>query len=130
MPLVRYFLFTGGMLLGLLFLADWYFPKPVAAATSTDIDRSVIRIHSSHRWPAAVRIDTGIAMPNAPLPAMIADETPVAVPAASVRQAYAHVPPPSPKVAKRPPRHARSVSRLSMRETPHKRSVNLLSAAW
>jgi hypothetical protein len=90
MPLVRYFLFTSGMLLGLLFLSDWYFPRPVAAAASTDIDRSVIRIHSSRRWPAAIRIDTSIAMPNVPLPAMIAGETPVAVPAASVRQAYAH----------------------------------------
>jgi hypothetical protein len=49
MPLVRYFVFTGGMLLGLLVLADWYFPMQASVAAHDNVDRSIIRIHSSHK---------------------------------------------------------------------------------
>ena len=60
MPVVRYFVIVGGMLLGLLFFADWYFPTSTAATAGadTDVDRSIIRIHSLHKWPAAIRMDT------------------------------------------------------------------------
>lgn len=48
MPVARYFLFVGGVLLALLFLSDAYAPKlPVVSATETSVDRvdrSVIRI--------------------------------------------------------------------------------------
>ena len=66
MPLVRYFVFVGGMLLGLLFLADWYFPASTAATAiaDNDVDRSIIRIHSSHKWPAAIQMDTRAPMPR------------------------------------------------------------------
>lgn len=58
MLLVRYFVFTGGLVLGLLFLCNWYFPTPAPVVAQNDIDRSIIRIHSRHRWPEAIRIDT------------------------------------------------------------------------
>jgi hypothetical protein len=59
MPLGRYFAYVGGLLLALLFLIDWYVPQTTAARPAyADIDRSVIRIHSAHRWPAAVVFDT------------------------------------------------------------------------
>jgi hypothetical protein len=59
MPLGRYFAFVGGSLLVLLFLIDWYAPQTTAARpANADIDRSTIRIHSAHRWPAAVVFDT------------------------------------------------------------------------
>jgi hypothetical protein len=61
MPLGRYFGFAGSLVLGLLFLADWYIPKPSEAFDRADVDRSIIRIHTMHRWPEAIVFDTGIA---------------------------------------------------------------------
>ena len=93
MPLVRYFVFVGGTLLGLLFLADWYFPtsSTATAIADNDVDRSIIRIHSSHKWPAAIQIDT-----NAPMPAaapVMAEATAPNAPVERVREAYAFEPP-------------------------------------
>ncbi|WP_247491627.1 MULTISPECIES: hypothetical protein [unclassified Bradyrhizobium] len=36
MPLIRYFVFTGGALLALLFLADRYMTAPVSAAAPAE----------------------------------------------------------------------------------------------
>jgi len=118
MPLMRYFMFMGGILLGLLFWTDWYFPKPAAAVTADDVDRSVIRIHSSHRWPSAVRFDTSAPMPRvaAATVAEAEPETPAAMPEKSVKQAYAYAPPPSPKTVERPHRR-KAVSRPPARDT-------------
>ncbi len=119
MPLVRYFLVMGGILLGLLLWTDWYFPKPtVAAAAGGDIDRSVIRIHSSHRWPSAVRFDTGMPMPRSPATAAAepAPQSPAMTQAASPKQAYAYAPPPAAKTVEKPHRR-RPVSRPSSRDT-------------
>ena len=97
MPLVRYFVCVGGMLLGLLFLADWYFPTSTAAVTVADngIDRSIIRIHSSHKWPSAVQMDTAAPMPAAaPAPAAPVLAEAVAPKAPErLTQAYAFEPP-------------------------------------
>src|SRR5215813_2288220 len=65
MPLVRYVLFTSSVLLALLFFTDWYFPKSAEASASADVDRTVIRIHSSRRGPTAVPFDTSSPMPRA-----------------------------------------------------------------
>src|SRR5689334_14718463 len=94
MPLVRYLLFAGSMLLGLLFLSDWYFPKPAAAeAVATDVDRSIIRIHSSHQWPVAVRINTSEQIPSVTSPTVVVSDLPAFASATPVRQAYAYMPP-------------------------------------
>lgn len=58
MPLGRYFAFTGSVLLALLFLADWYMPKRPAEPTRTEVDKTIIRIYSGHRWPDAIAFDT------------------------------------------------------------------------
>jgi hypothetical protein len=112
MPLVRYFVFVGGMLLGLLFLADWYFPTPNAATAVAynDVDRSIIRIHSRHKWPDAIQMDTRAPMP-APAP-VIAEGAPPAAPVERVRQAYAFEPPPQ-KAAEKPRRRARPLRPVS-----------------
>jgi hypothetical protein len=103
----------GGMLLGLLFLADWYFPISTAAtaASGNDVDRSIIRIHSSHKWPAAVQMDTGAPMPAA-APVMAEAVAPTA-PIKQVRQAYAFEPPPqkAPDKIRRRAKPSRPVSR-------------------
>lgn len=102
MPLARYFLFTGSMLLGLMFAADLYLPRPAAAVTP-DIDRSIIRIHTSQQWPAAVPIDTAAPVPVAS-PSAAASAT--ALPA-SIREAKAYAPTIPPKFDSKPSDHAR-----------------------
>jgi hypothetical protein len=70
MPLARYFAVVGSLLLTLLFLADWYFPKLVAAPATAGVDKTIIRRHSAHRWPEATVFDTTlrtIVPPPAPL---------------------------------------------------------------
>jgi hypothetical protein len=117
MPLVRYFLFAGGALLGLLFLADWYFPITSSAASSRDIDRTIIRIHASHRWPDAVHIDTNMPMPQpAPAPVVADNVSRANVAAAAVRETYAYVPEPARKPSGRTQRRVRATSRWVARE--------------
>jgi hypothetical protein len=72
MPLARYFLWVGSVLLALLFIADAYFPKLPAATASTDTSPVLIRIHSDRKWPERVVLDT-----SAPMPRVIADASPM-----------------------------------------------------
>ena len=58
MPLIRYFVFTGGALLALLYLADYYLAGPVSAAAETGPDLSIARIHSAQTWPEKIIFDT------------------------------------------------------------------------
>lgn len=81
MPLGRYFVFVGSLLLALLFLADWYFPKLVAMPARADVDRTIIRLHSAHRWPEAIVFDT--SLPTIVPPPQIADAR--ALPSAAER---------------------------------------------
>jgi hypothetical protein len=106
----------GGVLLGLLFWTDWYFPKPAVAVSADDIDRSVIRIHSNHRWPSAVRFDTSAPMPQPAVVAAAEPEAPAAAPEKSVKQAYAYEPAPAVKPVEKPHRR-KVVSRPSSRDT-------------
>jgi hypothetical protein len=101
MPLLRYFVFVGGALLALLFIADSFFPKEaVVTAADSGIDKSTIRIHSDRKWPERVVFDT-----NRPtnLPAAAANTIASAqVPAATieahaqtrVRDSFAQLRPP------------------------------------
>jgi hypothetical protein len=57
MPLARYFLFVGGVLLALLFVADAYLPK-LPDTVRADTDLPAIRIHSDRKWPERVVFDT------------------------------------------------------------------------
>jgi hypothetical protein len=87
MPLGRYFLFTASLLLALLFLADRYMPQPAAEAMRADVDRTVIRIHSGHKWPDAVVIDTNL--PTITPPQVTVAEVRTNTPA---RDAFAQLP--------------------------------------
>ena len=60
MPLGRYFIFVGGTLAALLFVANWCLPTPppMFAVHQSDIDRTIIRIKSAHKWPKKVVLDT------------------------------------------------------------------------
>jgi hypothetical protein len=103
MPLVRYFVFVGGALLALLFVADAFAPKlPVVTATETASTENptFLRIRSDRKWPERVVFDTSIPTivpvlvaktdAGAPAPAKIADITA----GARVRNSFAQFTPP------------------------------------
>jgi hypothetical protein len=61
-PLGRYFAFVGSLLLGMLFIADWYFPSASSQTFFREgrVDKSIIRIKSAHKWPEAIVFDTSL----------------------------------------------------------------------
>jgi hypothetical protein len=108
MPLARYFVFVGGVLLALLFVVGAVLPQlPVADADRADagVDKSTIRIHSDRKWPERVVFDTSLptivpaqtlkaeAATPAPAPTIVADVPPKA----RVREAFAQLVPPESK---------------------------------
>jgi hypothetical protein len=106
MPLARYFVFTGSMLLSLLFLADWYLPPLAPPPARADVDRSIIRLHSGHKWPERIVIDTSLPT-IVPPPVTVADNLPEKSPAPVrfPREAFAQVAPPqavAPAIAAKP----------------------------
>jgi len=62
MPVARYFLFVGGMLLALLFALDAFAPQQmvVAGNAAPSIDKTVVRIRSDQKWPERVVYDTSL----------------------------------------------------------------------
>lgn len=113
MPLGRYFVFTSSLLLAFLFLANRYMPEPTASAsTHADIDRSIIRIHSEHKWPDAIVIDTRLPT-IVPLQA-ISSDVPTGRP---MPNAFAQI------------IETRSRSKPSVRETRRARPRHLAKAA-
>jgi hypothetical protein len=121
MPVGRYFLYIGSVLLALLFVADWYLAPLGAGPSRSGVDRTTIRIHSSHKWPQAVVIDTTLptivppqamtaAAPAPPPPGKsvrdafaLAEATPAAAPTEAVKAAKPHVR--RPRVARAPAGH-------------------------
>lgn len=92
MPFLKYCAYVGGVLLTLLLLANWYLPTPDAERERADADRSIIRIHSAHKWPTAVVFDTTqptIVPPAAVTAAQAALPEPASAPAKPAREAYA-----------------------------------------
>jgi len=103
MPLARYFVYTGGVLLALLFLLGWYLPPPAVEPARAEIDHPTIRLHSAHKWPNAVVLDT--TQPTiVPPPVAVAEQAPPAPSAKSPLEALAMVQPnePSPVIAAAP----------------------------
>jgi len=62
MPVARYFLFVGGVLLALLFAIDALVPQQVVVASNAapSIDKTVVRIHSDQKLPERVVYDTSL----------------------------------------------------------------------
>lgn len=88
MPLCRYFVFVGGLLLALLLLIDRYAPQTAIEATAPSVDRAAIRIHSAHKWPSAVVFDTTQPTVAPVLPAL-AEVAPAGSAPGSTREAIA-----------------------------------------
>ena len=123
MPVVRYFLFVGGVLLALLFLSDAYAPKaPVVnametGASATGVDKSVIRIRSDRKWPERVVFDTNL--PTI-VPAQAAETTgsvPVATNVADISakaralDSYAQLKPAEPSKPEPKPQRKRKIAK-------------------
>jgi hypothetical protein len=128
MPLARYFLFVGGVLLALLFIADAYLPKlPVADRAIANLP--VIRIHSDRKWPERVVFDTNrpTVVPvqvadtggSAPAPAISSQASAIseASSQARMREAFAQLQPPDAKLL-RP-----SVTKKAELKSPPRRKV-------
>lgn len=62
MPVARYFLYVGAMLLALLFAIDAFMPQELAVASHSapGIDKSTVRIHSDQKLPERVVYDTSL----------------------------------------------------------------------
>jgi hypothetical protein len=100
MPLMRYFVYVGGALLALLLIANAYLPAlPAVEKSASDVDRSIIRIHSDKKWPERVVFDT--TRPTiTPAPAVRVADVPAPQKSAAaepqkgqVREAYAQLRP-------------------------------------
>ena len=62
MPVARYFLFVGGILLALLFALDAFAPQQmvVAGNAAPSINKTVVRIRSDQKLPERVVYDTSL----------------------------------------------------------------------
>ena len=98
MPIARYFLYVGGVLLALLFGVDAFAPKePVAssiAAVAAPEANPTLRIRSDRKWPERVVYDTSlptIVPPKVEMVAAAVVPEPVAEmpPKARVRESFA-----------------------------------------
>ena len=59
MPVFQYFGWVGSFLLATLLAANWCFPAPIDPQSDASLDQKVhIRIHTEHKWPERVVLDT------------------------------------------------------------------------
>jgi hypothetical protein len=74
-PIVRFITWVSTSLLALLFVADWYLPKPLPEPAGDAIDKPVIRIASVQQPPERIIIDT--SQPTiVPPPTLFTDAAP------------------------------------------------------
>jgi hypothetical protein len=130
MPVARYFLFVGGVLLALLFALDALVPQPVAVANNSvpSIDKTVVRIRSDQKLPDRVVYDMSlptIVPPAAKTQVAAAPVVPVAnsnAEQARVRDSFAQLVPaeakkPEKQVAPQAPRKRRIAKVAKPRST-------------
>ena len=79
MPVARYFLFVGGVLLALLLAIDAFVPQQavVASQAAPSIDKTVVRIRSDQKPPERVVYDT--SLPTIVPPQAVTAQTAAAV---------------------------------------------------
>jgi hypothetical protein len=122
MPVARYFLFVGGVLLALLFLSNEVLPKlPVEAERAeAGPDKPVIRIRSDRKWPERVVFDTNLPTIVPPQTAKIETHVPAPTTVSDVPatgralQAFAELKPSEPKKPEPKPVHKRRIARANV----------------
>jgi hypothetical protein len=130
-PVARYFVYVGSVLVALLFVANWIWPssEPVPAQDGTAqaaADAPIARIHSTQKWPDKIEFDTSkpTIVPPAPVIAATVPPAPAAATdaaAASPLDARAEVKP-NIQPAAAPPR--KRVARV------HHRSPRQATSTW
>ena len=124
MPVARYFLFVGGVLLALLFALDAFAPQQVAVASNSvpSIDKTVVRIRSDQKPPERVVYDT--SLPTIVPPTVTAQAVAPPVPAvasadaaaqARVRETFAQF---VPGEAKKPEPQVQRKRKVAKRQAP------------
>jgi hypothetical protein len=129
MPLVRYFLYVGAVLLALIFVAGKAFPTPpadaVASAAVAASDTPMIRIRTDRKWPERVEFDTNTPV-TVPAPVQTAGADPAAAraqsanaqPNVTVRDAFAQLTPPDTKKADAKPAPKRKIAKRRVSPPP------------
>jgi len=109
-PLGRYFLVVGSVLLVLLLVAAWNLPDPAPLPIyGAPIDSATLHIRSEHKWPQRLQFDTSMPAILPPSPPTVA-----AMPIQDPKlDALAEVRPPEKQVAEKPA--AKSKSRVATR---------------
>ena len=119
MPVARYFLLVGGVLLALLFLSNEVLPQLPVAERVAELgsNKSAIRINSDRKWPERVVFDTNMPTIVPPVaPALVAKaEAAAAVAEVSAQarglQAFAQLKPSEPSKPEPKPLHKRKVAK-------------------
>jgi len=122
MPVVRYFVLVGGVLLALLFLSNEVLPQlPVAEKVAeASPDKPVIRINSDRKWPERVVFNTNMpTIVPATAPALAKAEAAVPAPAAVAEvsaqsrglQAFAQLKPSEPRKPEPKPQPKRKIAK-------------------
>jgi hypothetical protein len=105
-PLGRYFVFAGSLLLAMLFIADRYLPSASSQTFSkARVDESIIHIKSAHKWPDPIIIDTSLPTIVPPLPGLA--KAPIIN---QPRDAFAQLKSPPPKASEYSVRAKRKVA--------------------
>jgi hypothetical protein len=112
-PVARYFLLVGSVLLAMLFIADWSLPNaPQSFMRDARVDKSIIRIKSAHRWPEKVVYDTSLPTIVPPASPASAELPALRQPRDSIAQLIAPLPP----IAKYPSQA--KTKRMAVRKVP------------
>ena len=112
MPIIRYFVFVGSVLVALLFAIDRYLPTPPETGQASDPDKTIIRIRSARSLPEKIVFDT---RPQTAAPALAnVDPVPDAVerPSSDVLAAMAAATMPAASTKKETPVRKRAENRL------------------
>ncbi|MBV8744385.1 MAG: hypothetical protein JO134_05020 [Xanthobacteraceae bacterium] len=80
-PVARYFMYVGSVLVALLFAANWMWPSSEPAqgqdaAAQATIDAPIARIHSAQKWPDKIEFDTSKPTIVPPAPPVVAQTAP------------------------------------------------------
>jgi hypothetical protein len=118
MPVARYFMYVGGVLLALLFAIDAFMPQDVAVASHSapGLDKTTVRIHSVQKLPERVVYDTSlptIVPPAVKTRVAAAPPAPVDVTAqARVRDTFAQFVPAEAKKIEPQVQHKRKIAKV------------------
>ena len=122
MPVARYFLFVGGVLLALLLAVDAFVPQQaiVASQAGPSVDKTVVRIRSDQKPPERVVYDTSLPTIVPPRALTVQAVVPAAAPAspladataqARVRETYAQLVPAEAKKPGSPVQRKRKITK-------------------